>query len=230
MRIGVTLATLRNEVKLEAGISTGSSHSVMNDERLNHLINRTERLAYKMDDWPSLAFEEEVAVIADAQFVTLPTNMTFAMINEVWVAYGSEWLPVTHGIGMAERSMYSDTQRASPIMRWEIRAPGNVDFEVWPRSSSAETLRFVGQKVLGAMSDDTDTCVIDADVLVLRVASELLAKDEKADAGIKLKAAQSLTEKLLKRLGAAKRGSFSMSGERKKALRPGIDYIPSGGS
>lgn len=228
MRIGVPLSTLRKEVQLEAGISTKASHAIQNTEKLNHLINRVERVTYGMDDWPSLMIEEEVAVIADAQFVSLPTGMTFAMINDVWTAYGDDWIRLTHGIGIAERSTYSDTERASPIMRWEIRAPGNVDFEVWPRSASAETLRFTGMQVLGGMSKDSDTCVIDADVLVLRCAAELLAKDEKADAGIKLETARALTVSLLKRLGSNKTDSINLGHRRGRTLRPGIDFIAPG--
>ena len=228
MRIGVPLSTLREEVQIEAGISTNASHAVQQTKRLNHLINRVERLAYKMDDWPSLEIEEEVSVIADAQYVSLPTNITFAMINDVWTAYGDDWIRLSHGIGIAERSIYPDTSRASPIMRWEIRAPGNVDFEVWPRSAQAETLRFTGQQVLGGMSKDNDTCVIDGDVLVLRVAAELLAKDDKADAGIKLETARALTASLLKRLGSNKRDSINLGQKTGRTLRPGIDFIAPG--
>lgn len=213
---------------MEAGISTGSSHAVQKTERLNHLINRVERVTYAMDDWPTLEIEEEVSVVANAQFVTLPTNMTFAMINDVWVAYGNQWLKLTHGIGIAERSIYPDTARASPTMRWEIRAPGNVDFEVWPISAQAETLRFIGMQKLGGMLKDDDTCVIDADVLVLRCAAELLAKEDKSDAGIKMETAKALTATLLKRLSSNKTEPVNLGRRKGRTLRPGIDYIPSG--
>ena len=228
MRIGVPLSTLRKEVQMEAGLSTKASHAVQSTERLNHLINRVERVTYAMDDWPSLEIEEEVSVVADAQFVSLPTGMTFAMINDVWVAYGDDWIRLSHGIGIAERSIYPDTARASPIMRWEIRAPGNVDFEVWPRSAQIETLRFTGMQILGGMLKDGDTCVIDADILVLRCAAELLAKDDKADAGIKLETARSLTASLLKRLGPNKKDSINLGHRKGRTLRPGIDFIPPG--
>lgn len=228
MRNGVTLATLRDEVLIEAGFETDAGHAVYSKQRLTQMLNRMERYMQQIDDWPSTEFEEEVTVAPDAQFVNLPTNINFTMIDTVHVAFGDDWLPVYHGIGMQQRSIYNSTQRATPIMRWEIRAPGNVDFEVWPIGASQQTLRFSGSKKLGVMATDSDTCTLDADVLVLRVAAEILGRDQKDDASLKLKMAEELTNSILKRQGSAKQTNISLIGREATRLRPGIDYIPPG--
>lgn len=226
MRSGVTLATLREELAIEAGISTEPAHLAAEQPRLDQLLRRTERIMARMDDWGSLSFEEEVTVSADAQFASLPSNIAFTDIRDCWVAFGSQWLPVAHGIGSVERSIYNTSQRATPITRWEIQAPGNVNFEVWPIGASAQTLRFTGQKALGTFTDDTDTCTLDADVIVLRAAAQMLARDRKEDAALLLDQARLLTERILKAQGSTKSPEIDLARRPTRALRPGIDYIP----
>lgn len=230
MRNGVTLADLKNEIRIEGGLSTQSGHAVFTDQRLTQMINRTERFMSETEDWTSNNFEEQVVVAADGQYANLPTNITFSMITSVHVMFGSTWLPVEHGIGAAERSIYTTSQRASPIRKWEIQSPGNVNFEVWPIGAGAQTLLFAGSKKIGGMVLDTDVCVLDADVIVLRVAAQILGRDKKEDAALLLKTAGELTDAILKRQGATKRANVNLanapSGRR---LRPGIDFIPPGG-
>lgn len=229
MRNGVTLATLRTEILIEAGLSTDAGHSIYSEERLNQMINRTERRLSQVFDWPNMETEEQVTVTANTQYVNLPTNINFTNIDTVHVAYGDDWLPVQHGIGARERSIYNSTQRAEPIMRWEIQAPGNTQFEVWPIGATAQTLLFSGTKNIGAMTDDTDTCVLDADVLVLYVAAEILGRDQKDDAQLKLQMARELADSIIMRQGSTKRENINLGPQKTVTLRPGIDFVPPSG-
>lgn len=229
MRTGVTLADLRKELQIEAGLTTSATAS-QSVERLNHILNRTERLLYATGEWASQDHEEEVIVPANSQFVNLPNQITFTEVDYVHVLYGDDWLEISHGIGPHERSVYSGTQRATPIQRWEVRAPGNTDFEVWPVGNVEQTLRFKGSKTIGGMVQDIDTCTLDGDVLVLSAAAEILGRDRKEDAALKLEMAKSLKATILKKQGAAKRETLSLSGGHASRLRPGIDYIPPGSS
>lgn len=228
MRTGVPLHTLREEVLIEAGFSTDSGHAAFSRQRLNQLLARHERMMAREDDWPGIDFEEQVTVAADARYVNLPTYINYTDISQVHVSYGTEWLPVNYGITARERSIYSATQRATPVSRWEVVAPGNVEFEVWPIGSTAQTLLFTGSKTLGGFSSDEDTCTLDADVLVLRVAAEILGRDRKEDASYKMEMAGRLTENILKRQNTT-RAPVSMGGTRQAPqLREGIDYIAPG--
>jgi hypothetical protein len=231
MRSGVTLADLRKEVAIEAGFSTESGHIAHSKERLNQLINRTERWMALKDSWPSRSYEEEVTITADSSTGTLPTNLTFTQISDARVLYGTTWLPITHGITPDDRSIWNATQRALPIQKWELQ-PGTNTFEVWPIPPQAQTLRFTGQKTIGAMVADDDTCALDGDVIVLRVAAGILGRDRKEDAQIMLQLAQSLTNDILKLQGGVKQEPITLGrgGDRGPMPRAGIDFIPPGGA
>lgn len=227
MRTGVTLETIRREALIEAGLSTDGGHQVFSKERLDQLIRRHERMLANEYDWPDMIFEETVAVPANTQYVDLPEEITSGQISSVHVLFGSDWLKVTQGIDARNRTIYSSTQRATPIMHWQTVAPGNTEFEVWPIGGEAQTLLFRGQKTVGEMTEDNDTCTLDADVIVLRVAAEILGRDQKADAALKLDAARALIQNILKNAHAT-RGQTSLTGGSQPYLRPGIDYIPPG--
>ena len=232
MRSGVTLADLRKEVLIETGSSTDAGHAVFAVEHLNQVINRMERWMAMDRDWGGLEFEENVAIAANAQFVSLPANITFTEITGAAVLFGSEWLTIYHGISLNNRSLYNSTQRATPIQRWEVQAPGNVNFEVWPIGSQAQTIRFVGNKKLGSMVDDDDTCTLDGDVIVMRAAAQILGRDRKEDAALLLKMAESMTDKIVKKRGSLKAEPLNLGrgGTDRPAPRPGIDFIASGDS
>lgn len=227
MRAGVTLAVLRNEVLIESGNSTAAGHTAQLTERINHLLNRMERQIARRPGWKVLEAEVEVIVPANSAFGTLPTEFEFSRVSSVWTNYGSDWLPVTYGIGICERSLYDDGQRASPIQRWEIQYPGTTTFEVWPISASAETLRFTGRRSVGVMTTDSDVCVLDGDALVLLTAGEMLAKSDPETAQTKLAAANRIIVDELNGERSTDEGA-NLAGRMGMRLRPGIDYIPSG--
>lgn len=227
MRTGITLATLRSEVLIEARVSTTSGQSPQMTDRIKQLLNRFERDYATRLRWKTRTFEDDVTLVADAQFGLLPTGMTFTMVRSVWCAYGSEWLPVTHGIGRVERSIYPDTVRASPIRRWEIQSANPLQYEVWPRSAQAETLMFTGERAAGAMSGDSDTCVLDGDMLVLRAAAEILKPTDMKDAQDKARQAEELCFAIQARQGSTD-APVNLASRPARILRPGIDYIPPG--
>ncbi len=226
MRSGVALSTLVSEVLIEAGMSTETNHATQMSPRIKQLLARTQRLLLREFDWPTISgYEQTVTVTGDASTATLPSNIDFTSINSVHVLFGDQWLPVLYGIGPAERSIYKSTQRATPIRKWEIVTGGST-FEVWPIGSEDQSLLFQGSKSLGAFSSDSDTCTLDADVLVLRVAAELLGRDRKEDAALKMKTAKDLANSLIKRQRQSRAAPIPQGRRPQEYLRPGIDYIP----
>lgn len=227
MRSGVTLATLRREVAIEAGFSTDAGHAAYSQERINHLINRTERLMAIQDGWPAMSFEETLTVPALGQFANLPVNITFTQITGAFVLYGQDWIRLSHGISPADRSLYAAGQTGAPMQKWEVQAPGTVNFEVWPIAEYEQTMRFTGQRTIGAMVTDDDTCALDGDVIVLKVAAEILGRDRKEDAALKLDLAKSLTVDILKLQGSVKSEEIIFGRNTSEPRpRPGIDFIP----
>lgn len=228
MRSGVALKTLRKEVAIEAGFSTESGHLAYSTERLNQMINRVERMMSNMDEWPTQNNYAAVTITADTQFHTLPATFDFTGIDTAWCQFGSEWLEVTHGITQYDRSLYSSTQRAEPVRKWMINQSDTTQFEVWPIPGTAQSMRFEGSVKVGVMAADDDLCVLDADIIVMRVAAQILGRDKKDDAALLLDNAQKLTQAILKRQTMNKSGSINLGaglGQRQR-LRPGIDYIP----
>lgn len=225
MRTGVTLLQLRREVMFEAGLSTSNVQVTLAAERINHKLNRVERELGLAHSWPTRRVERTVTVAANAQFATLPGDLSFTNVSEVTTLFASCWTLVEHGIGPVERSLFSSDQRSSPIMRWEIQTNGS-QFEVWPISAAAETLRFAGVLETGAMATDTDTCVLDGDVLVLHVAAELLAKSDPEQAQLLLAKAKTRIDNLLHRQIGAKAPIVNLSTRPGETARPWVDFIP----
>lgn len=230
MRSGIALSEIRDEIMLETGLSTQPGHSTSSIGRINQMINRTERTMLLENEWPMLHFEERLMVAADSKLVDMPTNISFTQIESVHVAYGDQWLPVHHGIGARERMIYNDGQRAMPIARYEYSANNPGKLEVWPIGGSAQELMVEGSKTVGSMKEETDTCSLDADVIVLRVAAEILGRENKADAELKLSQASKLTNDILKRQGSRKREALNLGRRPKQILREGLDYIAPGRS
>lgn len=228
MRSGIRLATIRDEVMIEAGLSLQAGHAIYTTSKLDQMINRTERMMRLKEEWPDQQVEERVTIPADAQYVDLPATITFTEIESSHCSYGDEWLPINHGIGARERTIYNDSQRAMPIQKYEISATRPTQFEVWPVGSADQTILFQGTKTVGAMIAEDDICALDADVIVMRVAAQILGRDNQADAQLLLKDAQDHVDMLMKKQGAVKRGAFNLGRGKTRSLRPGIDYIAPG--
>lgn len=229
MRSGVPLHIIRSEALIEAGQSDDPAHSTFTAKAIDLRINRVERQMASEHEWPMLHFEQDVTVPADARFVSFPDDIRPVDVQSVYVQFGQEWLRVVSGIAAAERSIYTNDMRATPIARWEITADADRQFEVWPIGAVPQILRFSGQRAVGVMKDENDTCTLDADVIVLRVAAEMLARERQEDAAYKSQMAESLTQQILKNLSrTADAASFSTRPGRIR--RPGLDYIAPKGS
>lgn len=228
MRTGVTLATLREELMLEVGYSTDAHHAALHKGTLDQILRRTERMLAREYDWQAIKFEESVIVAADSSTAALPSNINFTDIDSVSVIYAGAYLPVVHGIGPDARSVYGATDRVLPIKRYEVIAPGTTTFEVWPIGSTAQTLVFSGTRKLGAFVADDDTCTLDADVLVLHAAAEILARDKKSDAEFKLASARRYANTVTKAQGATKAEPVHLGQRPVASPRPYVDFIPPG--
>ncbi|WP_288927287.1 hypothetical protein [uncultured Maritimibacter sp.] len=229
MRTGVTRATLREEIEIEAGFSLETGHGAFSADKINQMIARTERLMARMKDWAAVKAEETVTVTAATQYHNMPSTLTFENIDTVHVSYGDEWLPVEYGIRAEHRSIYDTSQRALPAQRWEVVSPGTTQFEAWPIGNVNQSFLFSGSKTVGTYTDDESTCTLDGDALVMRVAAQILGRDRKEDAQLLLQQADELENMLIKQQSVLKQEEVKMGGLRpKRQLRPGIDFIPSG--
>ena len=229
MRENVELHQIRSEVQIEAGISSEAGNTAYSKERLNHMINQTERLLAAQHTWPLRHYEITGTVAADGRYTAFPTGVTPTSIRDVRVLFGDQWLPMNMGITPGDRSIYNETMRSSPAQKWDINVARPGQFEIWPISSSAQTLLFRGQRVIGGMVQENDTCVLDADALVLTVASVILAADKSEIAAYKARQASDHIANLMKQITTTAE-PVNLGRRRQIAVRPGIDFIPPGGA
>ena len=111
-----------------------------------------------------------------------------------------------------------------------------AQFEVWPipGPSLPFSLRIEGNAPLNTLVEDTDVCVIDATLITLFAAAEILAMQKSESASLKLQKANQYRRLLVARLGAQQRTMKSLSKDgghmgplaNKRRLTPYLDFIP----
>jgi hypothetical protein len=193
------------------------------------MINQTERLMASEDTWPLRLYEITGTIAADAQYTDFPDGTEASTIKSAHVLFGDQWLPLAMGISPADRSVYTAAMRATPAQKWDVNVARPGRFEIWPIGGQEQTVLFRGQKAIGGMVEENDTCVLDADALVLRVAAVILASSKSENAAYKLQQAKQHTLNLLKGITTTA-VSVNLGARRANRLRPYIDFIPPGGS
>lgn len=187
----------------------GENPAVTNTRtRYFQLISDKQKWLANEYDFPFLEDRFDSPVPKNGRYVTFPTidneGVTIAMNLErpykVEVFWNQIWSELMYGIGSQEFNyLNSDIpgQIQDPIQRWRWSQEGQ--FEVWPMPSTAQTVRFTGQRALDTLATGADTADLDDEMLVLFVASDLLMRSKQADAQICLSQA---TERLRAQRGA----------------------------
>ena len=131
-------------------------------------------------------------------------------------------MPLDYGIIAATyATMGGENVQAWPPRRWRNCAQydevNNVtkpaaQFEIWPMPPGQPfSIRIEGNAPLNPLVEDTDVCVIDATLIVLIAAAEILAVQKSEGASMKLQKANPYRRMLIARLGAQQRNMKSLS-------------------
>jgi hypothetical protein len=107
-----------------------------------------------------------------------------------------------------------DSETGPTITHWDIVEDDATDapaIEVWPVPALDDTLILSGKRAPGTLSTGSDTAVLDDHLLVLTVASEVLAREDKKDSEALASAAQRRYTQL-KRTAQAGSGTVNMTG------------------
>jgi hypothetical protein len=128
------------------------------------------------------------------------TTLKFDAIREAWSSSASSatWAAVGYGIGedKIKPGGVLNTAASDPVQLWDAAGPDQ--FRVWPTPvSNGAFLRFKGNRELNPLVSNSDSCTLDATVIILFAASELLARSKAEDAANKLQKAQRHLGKLL---------------------------------
>ena len=128
------------------------------------------------------------------RYYNYPPQLPFDSIFRIWRPEGVNWVPLGYGINPSTyATMGGENVQAWPPQRWcncahfdevSMRTQPAAQFEIWPTPGRQTTpfdqslLPFASRatRLLNALIEDTDICVIDAPLIVLFAASEILAQ------------------------------------------------------
>lgn len=244
MRLGVPLSQLRTELLAETFQSPTPAQTVNLTSFYNYQLARIQREQWNDIEWPHLKLWHDYPMVAGQRFYPYPPELPFDSILRIWYPQGVNWIELRYGIEPpVYATMGGELVQAWPPRRWQNRATwsagaGTVaagQFEVWPipPANYPYSLRIEGNAPLNELVEDSDVCVLDATLLVLFAAAEILAQQKSEAASLKLQKAQAYRRMLVARLGAQQRGMRSLSrdgGEMQyndhRRLTPYLDYIP----
>ena len=183
MARGSTLALVRSMVKSETGKSLAST-STNQDAEINQIISDVQQWLGSEFDWPFLANRWDCALAPGSRYVTFPTVNTIGATTSinferagdlrVYTKWNNLWQDVNYGIDEQAQFNYIDSDRGmvlDPVQNWKF--DDESKFEIWPMNATATTVRFVGQRILAALTSSlspitwNDSATLDLDDLMV---------------------------------------------------------------
>lgn len=190
MARGTLTSVLLTRLKAELGYALEDGLATAEDARLTLLLDHTQKWLMGEYDWPFLKRTGDVLLAVADRTATLPATLDMDRSVQVSVFNNNIWLPLTYGITAEDFSVWNSDAGAvaSPIIKWQYAS--NTTFEVWPRPSTATTVRFTGMKLVSALTTGTDVAELDDQLIVLYAAADIASGQNKPDAPAKLARAQ----------------------------------------
>ena len=244
MPIGVTLDTLRKELRAETGQSINYLlHGTQSQQTQDLMLDRQQRELWDAYTWTHLRLFVDVSLDQGQANYSYPAELPYDQITRIYIAQSStgKWESISYGIRATDippSGPPSGTPRQwanKTIITSGVTDPtGQIQLLPIP-DVSGMVMRVSGQAPCTSLVNEGSRCVIDSKAIVLFCAAEILAVQKSEAAALKLTKAQNYLRKLLINNGADKRKMFNMGGTRRVdhlAVRPyagvaGIDYIPS---
>jgi hypothetical protein len=246
MDFNVPLVTMRYALLAETFQSLTPSQTTSSTQFYNYQLNRVQREMWNTIEWPHLTIYHDMPMVAGQRYYDYPPELPFDSIFRIWWPQGVTWVPLDYGINpQTYATMGGENVQAWPPRRWRNCAQydptsGKTNaasqFEVWPTPgpSMPFSLRIEGNAPLNALAEDDDTCVIDATLIILFAAAEILAMQKSESASLKLQKANQYRRMLIARLGAQQRNMKSLSKDGGhigpladgRRLTPYLDFIP----
>ena len=252
MEVGVALSELRRRLMAETFQSLNPNQTTSSTPFYNYALDRVQREQWNDIEWPHLTIYKDMPMVVGQRYYTYPPQLPFDSIFRIWWPQGVNWVPLDYGINpQTYATMGGELIQAWPPRRWRnvamfdeitMQTQPAAQFEVWPipatqgenPTASPYALRIEGNAPINALVEDTDICVIDATLIVLFAAAEILAQQKSESASLKLQKANNYRRMLIARLGAQQRSMKSLSKEgghmgsltQGRRLTPYLDFIP----
>ena len=206
---GIRLDELVDRLRAEVGHSTNAQVGQNSYDYLVQVLSRTQRRLVEEYDWAHLKVKRDIAVEAGQRYYPCPEDLHYERIIDVDFKDGTLWRPLIRGIDPTLFNIHdSDRNHQNwPVQHWDVyeNLDGPTDvvgfIELWPipnRSASAfdGMVRLTGFMQAPELIGPNDKCVLDGSLLVLYAAAEICARQNQADAQLKLTAAQQLMSRL----------------------------------
>lgn len=199
MARGKTFGQVVTMTRQEAGHSTHASPG----RNVADVVEQTVRRVYERlhDDfaWPHLLIQRDMDLAAGQRIYSFPGNLDPDRVGDAWVLEDKDtvWRPVAYGIGAEHWNAYNPDrdERADPVRAWQ-RYEGDM-IEVWPTPlTSHGKLRIEGMPFARELNNTGDRIDIDANLIALYAAGEILLRQGSSDAEAKLEQARSMYDKL----------------------------------
>lgn len=183
MARGTQFLSLITMLRSELGRSDNVAIGVADIPELKQKINRVYEQAYADYDWPHLnVHHEAIEMLAGERYYDVPATLDFDRAVECYVWFDSRAMPLKRGISIADYNAFNspEDERSSQILKWDIRFTGTTEqIEVWPMPSDddVQTLQFVGMQKFARLVNNSDTCKLDDNLIVL-LAAAAVTKDK----------------------------------------------------
>lgn len=201
MARGVQLTQLLDDLRAETGRDSSVAAGRNELHSLKKRLAREQNKLYQAYDWPFLRVQQTIALQAGERHYDWPALLNKERVEKIRVLWNSSWYDTVRGITEADYNSYNSLadERSDPVLKWDIRSTGATlaaqaeQVEVWPLPASNDpVLHLWGLRPLKPLIADEDVCDIDSDLIVLSLASKMLARQKSADAGAVLKDFQKL--------------------------------------
>lgn len=201
MARGVSLLNLVTRLRAELGRSTSPALGSADVPTLHQAINRAYETLYKKD-WQHLRREfPKIDLAAGQRYYDLPDALDSDRVESVVVWWSGEPYPLKKGIGFEHYAAYDSTndERNSPAARWDIRFTGTTDqIEIWPiPADNNQDLQIIGKTKFARLVNDTDTCRLDDNLVILHAAARIAVARKSNVTPIFAADAKELLEELL---------------------------------
>lgn len=197
MAAGKSLRWMREKLRYEIHDMAQSPNRASGDEWLDQCLRRVYETLWDEHDWPHLKVLRLKSLYAGQRYYDFPSDLNSSRIKDVFVKENGRSKPIERTICVDDYNHYDSEsdQRHDCVHKWDFCESQQI--EIWPIINNDDCQLVVeGYLEFKPLVSQDDTVSIDATVIVLYAAAEILAGRNHNDAGIKLATAETRLESL----------------------------------
>jgi hypothetical protein len=177
-----TLLEIVKDIRLEIGASPSMTQGISMLPSIEYLARRNQEIIYNMFNWPHLIIEADETLVPGQRYYSFNERLNRDRIIGALVKWSNSFTPVKYGFNSTiyNASMPEGTYRADPALLWRFWE--GDQYEVWPAPANYQTMRWRFVRNLNPFLAPDDVSDVDATLIVLFTAAELLTKMKSPEA------------------------------------------------